>query len=126
MTYYHGGIPGLRIGDEVLPPTRTGMPNSAARIVAEYDLDGPHVRDDVVFLASTEVMAAMFAAMYPAPTGGWIYECEAREPVEDDPDYRGPSGESVQAPSALIVRVVGPLAQSDVNDIRRLLSGGMA
>jgi hypothetical protein len=29
MNYYHGGVPGLKIGDYILPPDETGAPSTA-------------------------------------------------------------------------------------------------
>lgn len=127
MTYYHGGVPGLSLGEQLLPPSRTGRTDSAARIVAEHGLGADYVREDVVFLGATLDIANLYAAMYPAASGGWVYEVEPAEPVEPDPDYSGDDPmESVQCPSATIVRVLGPLPPAFVGRVRDALMGASA
>jgi hypothetical protein len=126
MTYYHGGIPGLALGDEVLPPSVTGMQDSASRISRE-EFGVEYVRLDRVFLGASVDIASLYAAMYPARDGGWVYEVEPCGPLEPDPDYRGENPmDSVQAPSATIVRVLGPLAPDAVRAVRRALLGSLA
>ena len=126
MTYYHGGVPGLVLGASILPPSRTGCRDSAKAIVTEYGMDGGHVRDDVVFLGTLEI-AELFAAMYPDVAGGWVYEVDPVGLVAPDPDYHGPDpDESVQCPSAVIVRVVGPLSREYVAMVRRVMLDGAA
>lgn len=122
MTYYHGGKPGLRVGDEILPPSVTGRTDSTASIAKSAGLEGAeHVRDDRVYLGTTPEVALLFAAMYPTKSGGWVYEVIPKGPVEPDPDYSGPSGESVQCPRATILRVVGPITADLVFRIRQLV-----
>lgn len=119
MTYYHGGVPGLRLGDELLPPSITGHfgLNSASDISRE--MGATHVAKDRVFLATTLEIAEMFAAMYPELTGGWVYECDPVGTVELDPDYFGPDGESVQVERAVVTKVRGPMAPALVDIYRR-------
>lgn len=119
MAYYHGGVPGLRLGDELLPPSRTGA-RSVADIAREMAMEGSEVTsNDHVFLGTTVEVAVLFAALYPALHGGWVYECEPIGPIAPDPDYRGGDGLSVQAASAVVTRVIGPLAKTEVAGIRR-------
>lgn len=120
MTYFHGGVPGLALGDSLLPPSVTGRPDGSVSIIERHGLDGAHVRGDRVFLGTLEV-AYLFAAMYPLPEGGWIYEVDPVGDVEPDPDYTGGADESVQCPSAVIVRVVGPLPRATVHTVRQLM-----
>lgn len=118
MTYFHGGVPGLRLGDQLLPPTVTGV---RAAVDFAADLPGAGaVRRDRVYLATTELMASIFAAMHPA--GGWLYEVDPVGEIEPDPDWFGEPGESVEVGSAIVVRVIGPLAPEDVVRIRRVLA----
>jgi hypothetical protein len=124
LRYWHGGIPGLPAGGSILPPSVTGRTDSARSICAAHGLDGGHVRDDRVFLATRLEIAELFAAMYPARLGGWVYEVDPVGPLERDPDYQGPSGESVQAPEARIIRVVGPLSREYVAMVLRVMTGG--
>jgi hypothetical protein len=124
MTYYHGGVPGLHLGDQLLPPSKTGA-KSLAQIAREHraEIVGPvdHMRDDRVFLVTDIQQAMVYAAMYPRASGGWIYAAEPVDPVERDPDYLLDDGGSVQCPSAIVVRVIGPLPVPVVASIRRAL-----
>lgn len=113
--WYHGGVRGLRLGSEVLPPTMSGV-----KAGADYlpdSIDAGHVRRDRVYIGTAEV-AALFAAMYPHPMGGTIYEVEPVGPVEPDADYGGDDGASAQCARAVVVRVLPPLPLETVNRIR--------
>lgn len=126
MTYYHGGVPGLRLGDELLPPSVTGRQDSAARIAREQ-LDTDYVREDRVYLGRTVDIASLYAAMYPLAEGGWLYEVKPSDDMEPDPDYIGDDPmDSVQCSRATIVRVIGPLAQPFVDSVRSAVMAGVA
>jgi hypothetical protein len=123
VTYYHGGVPGLTVGDELLPPSRSGRTDSLASIAAANRIEGSAVmRDDRVFLGTLYEIGLLYAAMYPTLSGGWVYECEPVGPVEPDPDYRGDPSESVQCASAIVTRVLGRLSPSQVRSIRKLIA----
>lgn len=123
MTYYHGGVPGLTLGAEILPPSRTGRTDSLASIAAAHGISGGEVmRDDRVFLGTLHEIGVLYAAMYPTSTGGWIYECEPVGDVETDPDYHGDPSESIQCAAAIVTRVLGPLRSGDVAMIRKAIA----
>ncbi|MFW6010842.1 MAG: NAD(+)--rifampin ADP-ribosyltransferase [Gemmatimonadota bacterium] len=96
--FYHGGPPGLHVGDMILPASETGAPSCS-----EYGAAGVH-RADRVYLCTDIHGALLFAAMHPSGKGR-VYEVEPEGEVEPDPDWTGRPGVSVQAPRAKIVRV---------------------
>jgi hypothetical protein len=104
VRYFHGGVPGLALGDRILPPTVTG-----AVSVADYEraiAGAGVVRRDRVFLTTLLDAAILFAALHPSWLGE-VYEVDPEEPLEPDPDYMGGDGASWQAPAALVVRRLG-------------------
>lgn len=120
--YFHGGIPGLAIGSDLLPPSVTGRTDSTAKIARDH-FDTDYVREDRVFLGRTVEIASLYAAMYPDPDGGWVYECEPVGAVELDPDYTGDDpSDSVQVERAVVVRVIGPLPRALVEGVRQMLA----
>jgi hypothetical protein len=114
-SYYHGGQPGLTIGDRVLPPALTGEPTTASR-------------DDRVYLAREPAAAVVFAAFHRSGNGG-VYQVEPEQPIERDEDWQD-TGESIQAPSATVTAILDPARViydfAGVNwtlaDVRRSLS----
>ncbi|WP_439947236.1 hypothetical protein [Streptomyces sp. BBFR109] len=103
VKYFHGGIPGLKPGQLVLPPTTTGT----GRTLAEHSeqLGGEHVRRDRVYLAASRDVAKAYAAFYP---DGALYAVEPRGHVEPDPDCSLP-GLSWQCEAAEVLTVVDPV-----------------
>lgn len=97
---YHGGVPGMKAGDKILPPKVTGASN-LLQYAREIDPDGAQ-RDDRVYLTTESDMAALFASVFP---GGDVYEVQPNETLEDDPDCLEP-GISFQCASATIINVV--------------------
>lgn len=112
--WYHGGFPGLKRGQQILPPSVTGVMS-----VADKSIDAPaglrarveavH-RADVVYLAADPRSARLFAALAPAygggRRGGDLYEVTPDGPVERDPDYLPDDGGGVTCRSATVVRIV--------------------
>ena len=109
--WYHGGVPGLKRGDKILPPSVTGA-------VSIADLDAPdisarvaavHSRDRV-YLAADASDARLWASLAHAhggrTRGGDLYEVTPDAPLEPDPDYLAGDGGSAQCVSATIVRVI--------------------
>lgn len=96
--FYHGGAPGLRRGDWLLPPDKTGAPCSSD-YVAE---DNPH-RRDLVYVTTDRCAAFFYAAMYPGDPFGHVYKVEPVGKIEPDPDCREP-GLSYQVPGARVLR----------------------
>lgn len=93
---YHGGKPGLKVGDKLLPPDQTGAQS--------LHLYGSIGRNDMVYVTSDEVGARMFAAAHPSLLG-WLYEVQPDGDVYDDADYDEP-GVSFCCRSATILRVI--------------------
>lgn len=100
MTYYHGGVPGLQVGDRVLPPDVTEIEH---RLSAYVPAGAPHgTRTDVVYLARHEQHARVYAALYP---DGALYQVVPESPVDPDPDA---PDMAYTAPSAIVVAVLRP------------------
>jgi hypothetical protein len=98
--YFHGGIPGLEVGDRILPPSVTGTPTTADYAAA------PICRRDRVY-ASTELrVARVYAALAPLGGHGDVYEVALQDPNEPDGVEVGAGGDSVCAPSATVIRIV--------------------
>jgi len=95
--YYHGGVPGLRPGDFLLPPSESGYPYPC-------DLFGSAGRRDRVYVTTSAEDAALFAAFHPWRKGN-VYEVEPELPLEPDPDCNEP-GLSFATKKAKIVKVV--------------------
>lgn len=113
--WYHGGVPGLKRGGKILPPSVTGAVSIAAvaQRAGSEDIRATTLavhREDRVYLAASEDDARLFAALHPAyggrHKGGDLYEVTPDGPLEPDPDYLPDDGGSVCCESATIVRVV--------------------
>ena len=102
--YYHGGIPGLKAGQRVEPPTVTG--NRWARSSDTVPGGG---RPDRVYVVTDRAEAEVYAAFYPG--GGWIYKVVPDPPLTPDPDCLVPglswecSGATVRS---VIARIEAP------------------
>ena len=116
-TYYHGGCPWLRVGDELLPPAESGArsiydldPVELATLRLETGInlerDDERLRRDVVYATTDITEAELFARLYPHEHGGSLYRVELAEPVEEDPDYRGVPCRSFRAPRGRVVAIV--------------------
>lgn len=108
MVLFHGGMPGLRVGQWILPPTLTGVKGSDQ--YATYD-PGTY-SPDLVYMVTDLEQARMFAAMCPTGSGGRgsgerggdVYRVQPAIPVALDPDCVT-EGMSWCAPRALIVGI---------------------
>jgi len=94
---YHGGVPGLTLGQKLQPPSITGM-----RSCSEYDND--HCRPDRVYLTTDVAEAAVYAALAPPGGRGDVYEAEPEGELE--PDASGELGTAYAAPTATVVAVL--------------------
>lgn len=105
MSYFHGGYPGLKPGDELLPPDRTGTDHRLSSYAAA--LGGPaHTRrTDLVYLTTDRQVARAYAAFYP---DGALYQVLPASPVDPDPDCSVPRL-SWHCPMAIVVAVVDPV-----------------
>lgn len=79
MIAYHGGPPGLRIGQKILPAYETG-----AKSTAQFGAHG--VCDPKkVYVTPLPQAAAMFASMHPSGDGR-VYKVRTHGEVLHDPD----------------------------------------
>lgn len=117
LSSYHGGVPGLKIGELVLPPTETGAMSSS-------DFGACHVhRRDRVYVSSDPLGAAIFAALHPSGKG-CVYEVRPLGDIEPDPDCDQP-GLSWQCERATVLRRVR-VPRKYLNHVRREMLGGEA
>jgi len=100
VKWFHGGVPGLDVGDMLVSPSEHGK---QATFSQYRHLPGAEVmRQDRVYAVRDKVAAAMYAGMYPH---GDVYEVELLGEQRDDPDCTVP-GYSVECERARIVGVV--------------------
>ncbi|MFD4968900.1 hypothetical protein [Streptomyces sp. NPDC058424] len=105
MRFFHGGVPGLKPGDLVLPPDTTGTERRLSIEAAALG-GGPHAtRTDVVYVTTGRDVARAFAAFYP---DGALYAVAPRGELEPDPDCYVP-GLSWQCEAAEVLTVVDPV-----------------
>jgi Rifampin ADP-ribosyl transferase len=90
--YFHGGNFGLQIGECILPPSVTGVPQNG-------EVSPDVRRDDRIYMVKLFDQAAIWAAHHEYPR---IYEVEVEGAVEDDPDA---PGTAFQCEKARIVNV---------------------
>lgn len=109
-TYWHGGRPGLKRGNMLLPPTVT-----KALSLSECGAAGIHRRDRV-YVTTSQAAALLYAA---GVKNGVIYECEPLGAIEDDPDCTMP-GLSYQCERARVIGVIKP-KKSDIEAARYVL-----
>ncbi|MDX3575932.1 hypothetical protein [Streptomyces sp. FL07-04A] len=102
--YFHGGYPGLKPGDLILPPDQTGTEHRLSATSAELGAPAHATRTDVVYLTTGRDIAKVYAAFYP---DGALYEVQPDGDLHPDPDCTVP-GVSYQAPAARILRVTDP------------------
>lgn len=105
MVLFHGGVPGLRVGQWILPPAVTGV--KGADKYAKYD---PGVYDPaLVYMVTDLEQARMFAAMCPTGSGpgrgGDVYRVQPTIPLALDPDCHI-EGSSWCASRALVLGIV--------------------
>ena len=100
VRYFHGGVPGLKPGDLVLPAATTGT----ARTLTKYgiELGGDHVRRDRVYVTTGRDVGRAYAAFYP---DGALYTVQPHGDLEPDPDC-GIDGLSWQCQTATVLTVV--------------------
>jgi hypothetical protein len=103
--YFHGGYPGLKPGDLILPPDTTGTEHRLSAIAAEHGGPAYSTRTDIVYVTTGRDVARAFAAFYP---DGALYRVEPDGELEPDPDCATP-GLSWQCPAARIAAVIDPV-----------------
>ncbi|MFE1264433.1 hypothetical protein ACFW5X_28385 [Streptomyces albogriseolus] len=105
MPYFHGGFPGLKPGDQLLPPDATGTDHRLSSYALALGGPAHATRTDVVYMTTDRQVAKAYAAFYP---DGALYAVTPESPVDPDPDCREP-GLSWQCPRAVVVAVVDPV-----------------
>lgn len=91
---YHGGQPGLKPGDFILPPSETDADSLANYGNYKCSLDR-------VYLTTNLKAAIIYAAAHPSRKG-MVYLVSPEGPLEDDPDCKEP-GFSYACPKARIL-----------------------
>lgn len=109
--WYHGGFPGLKRGDKILPPSVTGAFSVADLEDSDLAVRVAEVHDrNLVYLAADAADARLWASLHPAHggrnRGGDLYEVTPDGPLQPDPDYLPDDGGSMACCSATIVRVM--------------------
>lgn len=106
--YWHGGAPGLRVGDVIRPSSTIGV-RSATQLAAEF----PDYDSDRVYVTNDKAHARAYAAnwRHPHPASiediaarGDLYNVTPKGDRNDDPDY--PTGVSWGCDKAIIVAVI--------------------
>lgn len=91
MSFWHGGISGLQVGDLILPPTATRSGISTSQLMDE-------ARPDRVYIATDRELARTFAAIIFEHLGaGDLYRVQPIGEIRTDPDYPACSFEARQA-----------------------------
>jgi rifampin ADP-ribosylating transferase len=80
MDYYHGGVPGLRVGQKILPAQQTGAKSCGDYVHYNH-------RMDRVYVTTDRDAATVFAAMHPSGRGV-VYRVQPEGDIEPDPDCR--------------------------------------
>lgn len=118
--WLHGGVPCMKVGDVLLPPTETAQATllrTMDEFAAETGQDVGHVRRDKVYCCRDRADATMFAGTYPH---GGVYVVVPQGVVEHDPDCYE-MGASVQCDRAVIVQVLRSGNATRARKLRRRL-----
>ncbi|MHA3838265.1 hypothetical protein ACXR8F_21335 [Terrabacter sp. AAH1] len=105
---YHGGAPGRRPGELLLPPSVTGLNATLRDQSRAQGLRNITQRHDRVYVTSHRELARAFAGGWKDSVGrigrGSLYRVEAEE-CDPDPDLPG-LGISFQTPQAVVTGVI--------------------
>lgn len=120
--WFHGGAPGLKQDDLILPAQELGI-----RAGADYlEGDTSHVRRDRVFISSRFSVAAAFASTTPDEQDrAWVYMVQPIGEIEPDPDYSGEDPDESRQCERARVRKVIRLSRRDTRLIRGALLSGL-
>lgn len=110
VRYFHGGVPGLRRGDLLLPPAVTGTGRTLTADVIDM---GGAARLDRVYVTSGREVARVYAALFP---DGALYEVETLGELVADPDC-AVAGVSWECLGARVLRVVDPVVLHRVRSL---------
>lgn len=103
--YFHGGVPGLKFGDRLLPPAVTGTDRTLSRYAHGLGASREHVRTDRLYVTTGRDIARVYAAFYP---DGALYEVLPVGDMTADPDCLA-AGVSWACPAAVVTSVVDPV-----------------
>lgn len=118
--YYHGGVPGLQVGDLIEPGLsrnhHDGCPwcEARARGEAHEGIDGPSLRTDRVYATSDRLYAKYYASLWGR---GNLYRVEPVGEVEASAED---SIETVCAPAFRVVAVLDRAVLLTPGERRRL------
>lgn len=108
LELWHGGAPGRRVGDLLLPPRETGIPSAVLQMSLEQGMSNISQRDDRVYVTTDRRLAEAWAGIWTPDGvhhgGGALYRVEADE-LEADQDLLSLVGVSYQAPRARVLSV---------------------
>lgn len=113
--YYHGGPAGLAVGSYIEPPSKTRAPS-----LSEYGAAGIHRRDRV-YCTTDPTQALIYACGHHSGRGA-VYVVKPEDPIENDPDWLGDPGGSIQCPRAKII-AVRRVRGSMIRKVRRQVLG---
>lgn len=99
---WHGGAPGLKVGELLLPPSETGTEHSLTGHALADDVETGLMRSDLVYLTTDRASARAYAAAYP---NGALYVAEPLGEQEPDPDA---PEIAIRCPRARITAVYDP------------------
>lgn len=116
MTMWHGGAPGRKVGDGLLPPSETKFWPTNAHLtgkpkkgkVRSYKSTKVYATTDREF---AEVWAIMYTQDTARPGDGLVYEVELDSPAID-PDF-ATAGVCFEAPRGKIVGAGAPVTSSE-------------
>ena len=92
--YFHGGNRGLKVGDDILPPSNTDQ-----ELASDFGAEAVH-RKDRVYVSKGQSHAEFFASGRPNPV---VYEVEPEGELVPDPDCI--SGVSFACPKAKVIAI---------------------
>jgi len=127
---WHGGAPGRKPGEDLLPPSVTGLERTSAALSLQSGLGDIAHRRDRVYLTSDRELAKVWAGQWCNTVGqvgyGWLYRISADEDVlEPDDDLLSLPGLSFQAPRARVdsvyAKAVSPNQPGFARTLQRVL-----
>lgn len=124
---WHGGAPGRRIGDLILPPDETGL----VVTMADQSMAGGFTciaqRRDRVYATTNREFARTYAGVWLNPITqsfgyGSLYRVEMEDDAEADTDLLSLPGLSFQAPRAKVISVYDAAVKPQPEKFNRLIS----
>lgn len=113
MHLFHGGAPGLDVGDKILPPSQTGVKSQTLDASLELGLGKIAQRFDKVYVTTDVMLAKVYGGMWTDPAladslagGGVVYRVAVEDGIlEGDDDLLSSPGVSYQANSAVVIDI---------------------